>query len=377
MIFVQTFFKGGVSLLHEIDLRSLAEMYGPEHAFVSAYLTGQEGLTAIESRANRIRSLLEEGSDESIHFEESYRMVLKWLEEHQVEEGQGLCVFASYVLEFVQGYSIPHKVQNGLRLGPTPYIRPLAELQEEYQKFVLVAADNKETQIYLVAADTAELKDEVKGHVKNRVKKGGWSQKRYARRREKELFNYAKDVVGALEQLNREESFDRIILLGSQETMKEIEEELGNDLKEKLVGNKRVDLNSGTDELVDHAYELFFQEERESERDLWHRIKDEYFSNNLAAVGAEDVLMAILNGRVDSIVINRDAKIKGTLCRECENISANQQEICGYCNKNDVLEIDLVNELVRHAELTGAYVNFVDTISGLSRVGEVAALLRY
>lgn len=36
-------------MLQDIDLRALAEMDGPERAFVSAYLTGREGLRAVEA----------------------------------------------------------------------------------------------------------------------------------------------------------------------------------------------------------------------------------------------------------------------------------------------------------------------------------------
>ncbi len=364
-------------MLHDINLRSLAELSGPEQAFVSAYFTGQEGFRAIEARADTIRAMLDDESDETTHFEQSYSIIRKWLEENPPNESQGVCVFASYVLDFVRGYHVDVKVPDVLRLGVTPYIRPLAELQEEYEKFVLVVADNKETQIYLVAAESAELMDKIKGNIKNRVKKGGWSQKRYSRRREKELLHYAKDVAASLEQLDREESFKRIILLGARETIREIQEELSQELSEKVVGEKPADLNSPTNELVDEAYELFFEDERENERDLWKRIKDEYFSGGPAAVGAKDVLVAVLNGRVESMVITRDAQITGAMCRECENVSAGRHDKCLYCGKDDVIEVDLVNQLVRHAELTGADVNFVDSIKGLTKVGDAAALLRY
>lgn len=59
-------------MLQDIDLRELAEMEGPERAFVSAYLTGQEGLRAVEARAKKIRAMLKEDSDTKTHFEESY-----------------------------------------------------------------------------------------------------------------------------------------------------------------------------------------------------------------------------------------------------------------------------------------------------------------
>lgn len=180
-----------------------------------------------------------------------------------------------------------------------------------------------------------------------------------------------------LEQLSQEESFNRIVFLGSTETINEIEAELSKELSDKVIGEKPADLKAPTDELIGEAYEIFFQEERQEERNLWMRIRDEYFSDNPAVVGPNDVLMALLNGRVDTMILTRDVKIKGTLCRDCENVSAGERESCAYCKKKDIIEIDLVNELVRQAQLTGAEVDFVDPVKGLTKVGNVAALLRY
>lgn len=364
-------------MLQDIDLRDLSEMGGPERAFVSAYLTGGEGLRAIEARADRIRGMLEDDSDAATHFEESYRLIRGLIEDHPPEEGKGMCVFASYILDFARGHRISVPVENLLHLGTAPYVRPLARLQDTYERFALVAADNKETRIYLVAAENTELEDRVRGNVKNRVKKGGWSQKRYARKRKNELRNYAGEVAEALVKLDRKESFHHIILLGSGETIQQIREELHPPLAERVIGQRPADLDAGTDELVDEAYELFFKEEGEEVRDLWERIRNEYLAEHPAAVGPEDVLMALLNGRVENLLITRDIEMRGVRCRECDNVSAGRPDTCPYCRKAELIPLDLVNEMVRRAELTDADVDFTDPIPGLRKVGDVAALLRY
>ncbi|MFP4350932.1 MAG: Vms1/Ankzf1 family peptidyl-tRNA hydrolase, partial [Desulfococcaceae bacterium] len=345
-------------MLQDIDLRALAEMDGPERAFVSAYLTGRKGLRAVEARADKIRALLEDDADAAAHFEESYRLIQTLLKEHPPEEGRGMCIFASYVLDFVQGHRVSVAVPDLLRLGPAPYIRPLARLQDTYEKFALVAADNTDTRIYLVAAENTELEDRVKGNIKNRVKKGGWSQKRYARRRKNELHHYAAEVAEVLEDLDRKESIDHIILMGSQETIQEIEDAFSEPLADKVIGETSADLDADTDDLVDDAYDLFFKEEREEDRHLWERIQGEYLADHPAAVGAEDVLMALLNGRVEHLLITQDVKLDGTRCRDCENVTAGSPDTCPYCKKSEVIPVDLVNELVRHAEITDADVDF-------------------
>jgi peptide subunit release factor 1 (eRF1) len=93
--------------------------------------------------------------------------------------------------------------------------------------------------------------------------------------------------------------------------------------------------------------------------------------------GPEEVLKAAAVGRVEKIAVTRDAKLSGTRCRDCENLSAGELKKCTVCGSADVFPVDLVNELAELAALTSAETDFVDPIQGLSEAGEVAALLRY
>jgi uncharacterized OB-fold protein len=56
--------------------------------------------------------------------------------------------------------------------------------------------------------------------------------------------------------------------------------------------------------------------------------------------------------------------LDGTRCRDCENVSAGRRDTCPYCKKSDVIPVDLVNEMVRHAEITDADVDFTEPIPG-------------
>src|SRR4051812_11914199 len=368
--------REGATVFQDIDLRELSQLQGPERAFVSLYAAGPQGLAALDARERKVRALLEGDAAEAEHFAENMTLVRRTLDEHPVES-KGLCLFACWALDFVRRYPLPVAVPDLLRVGSSPYIRPLAELQDEYENFLVVAADNRSTRILHVTSAVAEPGERIKGDVKNAVKVGGWSQQRYARRRDKQLLHYAKEVGDVLEDLCRRERFDRIILLGSQETMREINSVLTAPVAAKVVGTKAVDLRAGDQALLDEAYGLYFGEERQSEARLWDRIKGEYLGGSLAAVGPEDVLRTALVGRVEAMIVTRDAKIAGVRCRDCQNVAAGRPDTCPVGGSASVFGMDLVDELVRQLELTSAQVEFTDPIPGLSELGDVAALLRY
>ncbi len=180
-----------------------------------------------------------------------------------------------------------------------------------------------------------------------------------------------------LAKLSRERSFERIVLLGSQETLVAIEDELHESLRERVIARDSADLKEGEEALVEGAFEHYLSAERAAERELWERIRGEYRSGGLAVVGPADVLQAVQTGRADAIVVERDARIPGRHCSECENSMYGELERCRFCEAESLVGIDLVNEITRQAEMTGAYVEYADPIGGLGRVGHVAALLRY
>jgi peptide chain release factor subunit 1 len=363
-------------MFNNIDLRELAQISGPERAFVSLYLANPDSLNGLKGRIDTIRALLSDNAAEAEHFEENLKIVETWLSEH-TWESDGACLFVCWALDFVRAFPLTVSVPDRIWVDSSPYIRPLAELQDEYENFVVVAADNTASRVFFVTSARADQDARIKGDVKNNVKKGGWSQKRYERRRTNELVHYSKEIVDVLTELDEKEKFDRLFLVGSQETMVQIESALTAPLAAKLAGKQNVDFSAGDDQIFDAAFNLFFAAEREAESQLWEKIKGEYCRGGLAVTGPEDVLKAVAVGRVEKLAVTRDAKLPGTRCRDCENLLAGDLEKCKMCGSTDVFPVDLVNEMVELLALTSAEADFVDPIPGLSEAGEVAALLRY
>lgn len=362
-------------MFHKIDLEALAERSGPQRAFLSLYLSEPRSLDSLDGRVKKVRRLLDEDSDEAEHFEENLRQINEFLDDYDYESGS-LAIFSCWALDFFQAYPLEKSLPDLLWVDSSPYIRPLAQLQDDFENFVVVLADNSETSIYLVTSASPKEQESITGNIKNQVRKGGWSQQRYARRRENALDKYAKEVVDVLADLDERREFDRILLLGSDETMHAIKQELPQRLEEKLVGTESVDLHQD-DETWESAFGMFFEEERRSDEDLWEQIKAERLRDGRAATGPEEVLKTATVGRVERMLVTRDARIAGKRCRECENLLTDVEGNCPICGADALFTVDLVNELVEVLLLTDAEPEFTDPIEGLSRAGDVAALLRY
>lgn len=364
-------------MLQDIDLRELAEVRGNGRDVVSAYFSGREGLSQLKSREKQLSDLLSDDELEAENFQRSMQTIRELLEQNSVVDATGVCFFCSNILDFAQGYPVSMPVPNKLIVGPAPYIRPLAELQDEYETFAMIVCDNDRTRIFAVTNKAAEVESAIRGGIKNHVRKGGWSQQRYERRRDEQLSRYGDEISAAIENLVRESNIRRIVLLGSEETMRIVEDSLSDQVADLIVARDPFDLDRTEDDMLEHAYESYFNDERRSEKELWQRIKGEFLRDGRAVAGPDETLEAAKIGRVEDAVVTRDIQMKATACRSCENVSAGKHKSCDQCKSKEVFEVDFVDALVRHLKLTAASLDFVDELPGLSRNGHVAAMLRY
>lgn len=367
-------------MLKQIDLRELAEMEGNERAFLSFYsASGAEGLSRLSERQRRIRALLADEEAEVEHFDESLRMIREALEENSIDGP--IAVFASWAADFLVGYPLSVAPDDLLWIDSSPFIRPLAELRSDYETFLAVKADNHGAQIHLVSATAPVEVDRIAADVKNHVKKGGWSQKRYQRRRENELQHYGKEVAQALVDLVEKHEPAHVVIFGSLESRREIKEHLPEALRERVVDGEGLTQNGNGDseqeEIVEQAMDLLEEVEREEEEDLWQRVRSEILGGGLAVGGPKEVLNALREGRVETLLVDREAEIEGMRCRDCELLAHAKPQQCPGCKSTSVFHVDLVNELVELAEKTSAASRFTDPIDGLTELGGVAATLRY
>ncbi len=361
-----------------IDLRELAEMTAPERAFLSVYLAGPQSVAQLDKKFQAVRRALQSGSaekDERDHFDENVKLAQEYLEHNRLKAGS-LCIFACWALDFLQATPLTAPVKDLVWIDSSPYIRPLAEFQDEYENVAVVVADNKKARIFLVSSAVAGSEDVVKGNVKNHVRKGGWSQQRYERRRDKQLLLYAREIVDALSQLGKEEEFRRVVLVGGKEILRAVHDDLPQALQKK-VAEKALDLGKGEATVNKDIMDLFFEQERQSERDLWEKIRNEYLRGGLGVVGLDAVLSAAKIGRVEQVIVNRTFKPEGRRCRDCENLDVGAVEACSACGSGSLFEVDVVNEIVEMLKLTGARADFADPIETLAEAGDIAALLRY
>lgn len=364
-------------MLDASHLRALADLAGPERAFLTVYLDADDPPQTLHDRLDDLAALVAGVPAEAEHFAENRRIVADLLDAHEAPAGGALAVFAGFAVDLAEAHALPVAVGTDARIGDAPYVRPAYELLDEHEPFVAVVADATAARVFLVTADDADAVARVRGDVKNRVKKGGWSQKRYARRRDKQMETYATDLAEAVTEVLRESGADRVVMLGSGEAVRAFTDAMPVHLRSLLVEGGPLAADASEDEVLEAAAEAAEAAERADEQALWEEIREQGVGPGLAAFGPTRVLAAVQAARVETVLVERGVRLKATTCRACGHVVHGTPTSCQACGSGDIFDGDLVEVLTEHAARTGADVDYADPIPALAEYGGVAALLRY
>src|SRR5579885_3495717 len=145
--------------------------------------------------------------------------------------GKGLALFSCAPHGLWQVYPLPVPVADALHLGRTPYIRPLLDVLDEYERYAVALVDKEKARLFTVYLGEIEEHDQVYDVVPGKHDQGGWSQANYQRHHEAHVYWHLKRVAAELSVLLRRRPFDRLVLAGPEEATSELQRLLPRSLR--------------------------------------------------------------------------------------------------------------------------------------------------
>ncbi|MFO7966736.1 MAG: Vms1/Ankzf1 family peptidyl-tRNA hydrolase [Archaeoglobaceae archaeon] len=344
------------------DIRELSSVYDAEsmNTFVTLYFDG-ESSNFISRRERKIRSILK--GEELKNFDKT----MEKIEEH-VENSSDVAVFASHKNDYFKIIDLPVKPQNALIVDSSPYVRPLAELYDEWRDYSLVLLSTNHARIFSISCGEVSEQDNITADIMSKHKKGGWSQPRFQRLREESIHSFFTEVINELKVT------EPIILAGPGEAKKEFQSVLPQNVRENVIDVVDVDFDDHH-ELIKESQEIMAERNEEQLSALMEQIKKEVLKEGLAVYGVEDTLEAVKRGQVEILLVDTNFRAKGWICELCQVVEKGNSSSCPYCG-NRTSEVDIAEELIEFAERTGARVDFAEN-EEIRDLGHIAALLRY
>jgi peptide chain release factor subunit 1 len=348
-------------------LRELSEIYDSESndTYVSLYLKKGSDNKFLDRRKKAINSILKDGEKENFsetisEIEDAINQVI----------GKNVAIFASNKHKFLRIISLPIEVENLLVVDSSPYLRPLARIQDEWESFTLVLVSTNSSKIFSVSLGKIDATKKLSADIMNKHKKGGWSQARFNRIRRGAINAFLKEVVEELEKI----ADKQIIIAGPGNAKNQLLDMLPKHLSEKVIELIDISIDDENRTIKESLHLISEQENRKSSEAVQH-LKSEILKEGLAVYGVDETLRAVRNGQVELLIIQKDFRPKGWICENCQIVKEGSESVCPNCGKK-TSEVDVLEEILEFAKRTDAEIEFTDD-EEIANLGHVGGILRY
>jgi peptide chain release factor subunit 1 len=370
------------------DVRRLAQIRLDRPVVLSLYLNlDPTEFATPPARATAVRSLLDEADrrvrdlsdlphSDRMELRANLKRASEVLEGELPTEGaHALAIFSAESADLFETLKLPRPLPNRVAIRRSPLIAPLARLARR-ERWCVALVNRRDARIFRGSPDGLYEIERIHDLVFGQHDQGGWSQARFQRGIEKEKDDHLKHTAEALMKHFKRRPFERLIVGGPREVAADFESKLHGYLSERLAGRIDVDVeHSSADQVLEAVQPLFDELEDEREAEAFERIGEA----GRAAIGLEEVLRALNERRVATLVADEQLSVPGTCCPACGWLGPAGESSCPV----DETQLEALEDLTEEAvELTiqqSADILAVrrrrDELA--ERAGGVAALLRF
>jgi len=312
-----------------------------------------------------------------------------------VDSGGGQTEMVTEVLE-----SPPQPIQSFRYHCDSDFLtEPLEGMLADKGLYGLIVLDRREANVGWLRGKRVEPVKSTTSMVPGKQRKGGQSQKRFARLRLEAIDNFYQEVAEMANDLFVPErhELDGVLVGGPSPTKDEFldGDYLHHEIQDAVLGKFDVAYTdeSGLYDLVDAASEALADAELMADKDAMERFFKELHDGDLATYGFEPTRRNLVMGSVETLLISEDLR-QDVLTIECENGHENRvlldrhedpgEQECPECGETvaEGEREDVINHLIDIADQRGTETQFISTDFEkgeqlLSAFGGIAGILRY
>src|SRR4051812_5034173 len=373
-------------------LRELATLR-PEGARVLSVFLNLDPAEFAEppARASEIRSAIDElrrlardsdglAHDAKVALREDVDRVEDYLESFSPKGAHGVVVYACRPAGLFEVIRLPRPVETRAVIDDSPLIEPLAELVGA-GSWCVVLVNRQIGRMFVGDPQRLAEVDVIVDDVHGQHKQGGLSQARYQRSVDEDVQDHLRNVAGAAFLRFKRRPFDHLLLGGPQETLTDFESKLHAYLQERLAGRVDVDVeNTSADEVQRAAAVKIEEHERGRERSALDRLSEGLSKGTRAAAGLDDVLEALNERRVETLMLEPSYQTAGCTCPQCGWVGPMDGGSCPADGtpvecRDSVVESAVELAMVQNADVL--VLRDEDHQRELQSHGQIAAVLRF
>lgn len=365
----------------ELDLQKLID-YQPSHPVLSVYLNVDPTAGSADVYKLRLRQLLKPFEDSA---PEDIEVILRFIEHQYDWKGRGLALFSCAADRYFRYFSMAIPLRDRARLLDQPYLKPLADLLDNYGHYGVVLVDQQGARFFHFHLGELQEQEGTLGQAVRHTKRGGGSQApgrrggvagqtRYA---EELAERNLKEAARLALRFFQEKRVRRILVGGTDENATRFLSQMPKAWQSLVMGTFAIEMTAKHNIVLEKALDIAQEAETQREERLVNAIITAAAKGREGAIGLEDTLSAIQASRVQLLVLNEGYRARGYQCEGCATLTIHARKNCPFCNGELKTIEDAVELAIRKVFADGGDVLVLHDSEALRQAGKIGAMLRY
>jgi peptide subunit release factor 1 (eRF1) len=268
-----------------------------------------------------------------------------------------------------------------MTIEPSPYVRPIVQALSLLEPFIVARVSRDESSLFLVNEWRLTKEEDLSGPWLRSSDRetGEVSIKEYfaAARQDSLVEHHYKEVGAALAKLLLESSSRRVVLCAQHDIGQAFRRALPQALAAHVVVDIPFDAAATNAQMLVAARGALEKARNTEIEVLANWIKDAIGTGGRGVATFDDIVGAVRRGQVQTLLVERNLRIPGWRCMDCDWVGLDYVELCPVCEDFTVPVSDAIGELVRLTIRQNGRVEVGDNIPTLDALGGVAAILRF
>lgn len=314
------------------------------------------GSAAVADDLNRVEAYVKGGIDRSM--------------------ARGLAVFSAGP-SFWHVFELPVPVRDQIAVGTSPHLHQLEAVVATHDRFGVLLVDRQRARLFVFELgrliDKTERFDALPRHDDD----AGDRDRRHDKHKlEAAAAQHVRRAAEAAFDVHQQQPFDHLVVGAPADIAGALEAALHPWLRERIAARVHVPIAATEAEIREHALAVEQDIERRKEADLVARLREASGSGRGAVTGLPDVLGALADRRVETLVVSHGFESAGWDCAACSRLAVRGPS-CQACGGAMTRVDDVVERAIEETMREGGGVKVCLSNADLDVLGRVGALLRF
>jgi peptide chain release factor subunit 1 len=356
--------------------------FKPAAPVLSVYLDVDPSSGAADTVRLRLRALVKEYE---AHAPQDVDRVLRYVDHEYDGSGRSLALFSCAEVGFFHDFIFALPLRSRARLLETPYVKPLADLLDNYGHFGVAVVDSQGARLFHFHLGELVSQEGTAGENVRSSKHGRGSS---APGRRSSSVDPARDGDEKVERNLRQaaefatEFFTtsqvrRVLVGGTDPIPQRLIDLLPKRWQSLTLGTFPIEMTAGHTQVLEKAMALAKSAEQLKDQRLIESIITSAAKGEGGVIRLEDTLDAVHDGKVQTLVIRDGYRAPGHRCKNCGYLSMRSMPACPFCGGDFEYIEDAVEFAIQRVIENGGEVQVMHNNPQMDQMGNIGALLRY